>query len=174
MIPICGSFSLSSFLRYFVFNPRTPKRPNANPPFDLHPPTCYNPGCNAAGRFYRGGVQGGTGEREGGVVEESIYEGYGPEGVAILVACATDNRNRTVADVRNIFNKCGGRLAESGSVAYLFGPPIGLITVSNTVTDEDTLIAVALDAGAEDVKAADDVFVIYTGPGDVGKAAESF
>jgi YebC/PmpR family DNA-binding regulatory protein len=118
-------------------------------------------------------IQRGTGEIEGAAFEEITYEGYGPAGVAILVECATDNRNRTVADVRNIFNKCGGRLAESGSVAYLFGPPVGLISVSNTVTDEDTLISVALDAGAEDVKNADDMFEVYTAPGDVGKVEEA-
>lgn len=114
-------------------------------------------------------VQRGTGEIEGANYEEIAYEGYGPAGVAILVECATDNRNRTVADLRNIFSKNGGRLGESGSVAWKFNAPQGLIIVSNTVTDEDTLIAVALDAGAEDVKATEDGFEVFTSPGDIAK-----
>jgi YebC/PmpR family DNA-binding regulatory protein len=107
-------------------------------------------------------VQRGTGEIEGANYEELVYEGYGPAGVAVLVECATDNRNRTVADVRSIFNKNGGRLGESGSVAWMFNAPQGLIVVSKDVTDEDSLIAAALDAGAEDVKDAGEVFEVYT------------
>ncbi len=119
-------------------------------------------------------IQRGTGEIEGVNYEEITYEGYGPAGVALLVECATDNRNRTVADIRNIFNKNGGRLGESGSVAYLFGPPAGVITVSKDVTDEDGLIAVALDAGAEDVKSDEaDTFEVYTSPGDLGRVVEA-
>ncbi len=118
-------------------------------------------------------IQRGTGEIEGVNYEEVTYEGYGPNAVALLVECATDNRNRTVADIRNIFNKNGGRLGESGSVAYLFGPPAGVITVSRTVTDEDSLIAVALEAGAEDVKAEEETFDVYTGPGELGRVVEA-
>ncbi len=118
-------------------------------------------------------VQRGTGEIEGAVFEEITYEGYGPAGVAILVECATDNRNRTVADLRNIFNKNGGRLGENGSVAWMFDAPRGLITVSSTVTDEDSLIGAALDAGAEDVKTVEDGFEIYTSPGDLGRVVEA-
>jgi YebC/PmpR family DNA-binding regulatory protein len=118
-------------------------------------------------------VQRGTGEIEGVNYEEITYEGYGPAGVAILVECATDNRNRTVADVRNIFNKNGGRLGESGSVAWMFNAPQGLVTVSKDVTDEDSLIGVALEAGAEDVKTTEDSFEIYTSPGDVAKVVDA-
>src|SRR5205085_5274734 len=82
-------------------------------------------------------IQRGTGEIEGASFEEIVYEGYAPGGVAVLVECATDNRNRTVADIRNIFSKNGGRLAESGSVSYLFNPPIGLIAVSRDGVEED-------------------------------------
>src|SRR5215813_4823398 len=71
-------------------------------------------------------IQRGTGEIEGALFEDITYEGYGPGGVAVLVECATDNKNRTVANIRNIFNKNGGRLGESGSVAYLFNAPKGL------------------------------------------------
>ncbi len=118
-------------------------------------------------------VQRGTGEVEGAAYEEIAYEGYGPGGVAILVDCATDNRNRTVADIRNIFSKNGGRLGESGSVSYLFNPPVAIVTVSSTVTDEDSLIAVALDAGADDVRTEEDVFEVYASPGDLGRVVEA-
>jgi YebC/PmpR family DNA-binding regulatory protein len=107
-------------------------------------------------------VQRGTGEIEGANFEELVYEGYGPAGVAILVQCATDNKNRTVADLRSIFNKNGGRLAESGSVAYLFNAPQGLIVVSKDAVDEDTLIDAALEAGAEDVKTGEEAYEVYT------------
>ncbi len=109
----------------------------------------------------------GTGEIEGANYEEITFEGYGPHGVAVIVQCATDNRNRTVADVRNIFSKAGGNLGENGSVAWMFNAPQGLIHVAADAKDEDKLIAVALDAGAEDVKAVDDGFEVYTSPGDL-------
>ncbi|MGC8667084.1 MAG: YebC/PmpR family DNA-binding transcriptional regulator [Chthonomonadales bacterium] len=112
-------------------------------------------------------IQRGTGEIEGAVYEEITYEAYGPGGVAMIIECATDNRNRTVADIRSILTKNGGRLAESGAVSYLFSPPVGLITVPKQGTDEDTLIAAALDAGADDVKAEEDVFSVLTEPGNL-------
>jgi YebC/PmpR family DNA-binding regulatory protein len=118
-------------------------------------------------------VQRGTGEIEGAAIEEITYEGYAPGGVAILVMCATDNRNRTVADIRNIFNKRGGRLGESGSVAYMFNSPQGLITIASDAIDEDTLLTVALDAGAEDVKTVDDGYEVYTSPGDLPRIQEA-
>jgi YebC/PmpR family DNA-binding regulatory protein len=118
-------------------------------------------------------VQRGTGEIEGANFEELVYEGYGPAGVAVLVECATDNRNRTVADVRSIFNKNGGRLGESGSVAWMFNAPQGLVIVSKDVTDEDSLISVALDAGAEDVKDAGDVFEVYTDRNNLAPVVEA-
>ena len=117
-------------------------------------------------------IQRGTGEIEGSNYEELVYEGYGPAGVAVLVNCATDNRNRTVADVRNIFNKHGGRLGESGSVAWMFNAPQGLILVSKDV-DEDTLFSVALDGGAEDVKTTDEVYEVYTDRNDLAKVVEA-
>ena len=100
-------------------------------------------------------IQRGTGEIEGAAFEDITYEGYGPGGVAVLVEVATDNKNRTVANIRNIFTKNGGRMGESGSVAYRFRP-IGLISVAKSATDEDTLLGVVLDAGAEDVRSTDD------------------
>src|SRR5437773_7715714 len=114
-------------------------------------------------------IQRGTGEIEGASFEEITYEGYAPGGVAVLVECATDNRNRTVADIRNIFSKNGGRLGESGSVSYLFNAPIGLIAISRDGLEEDDLISVALDAGADDVQSSDDVYEVTTQQGDLGR-----
>jgi YebC/PmpR family DNA-binding regulatory protein len=96
-------------------------------------------------------IQRGTGEIEGANYEELTYEGYGPGGVAVMVACLTDNKQRTVADVRAIFGKNGGRLGESGSVGYLFTPK-GVILIDPGVTTEDALMEIALEAGAEDVQ----------------------
>jgi len=100
-------------------------------------------------------IQRGTGELEGANYEELTYEGYGPSGVAVLVQCFTDNKQRTVANVRSIFTKAGGRLGESGSVAYLFESK-GLFLFDPGATTEDALMEVALDAGAEDVTTTDD------------------
>lgn len=110
-------------------------------------------------------IQRGTGEIEGAVFEDVTYEGYGPGGVAVLVECATDNRNRTVANIRNIFSKHGGRMGESGSVAYRFRP-IGLITIAANATDEETLFNIALEAGAEDVRNDGEHFEVVAQPED--------
>ena len=118
-------------------------------------------------------IQKGTGELEGANYEELTYEGYGPAGVAVLVQCATDNKNRTVADIRSIFAKNGGRLGENGSVAWMFGAPQGLIEVPLNGAAEDALLEAALDAGAEDVKAGDEAFEVYTSPGELPKVVEA-
>ena len=110
-------------------------------------------------------IQRGTGEIEGAVYDDVTYEGYGPGGTAILVECATDNRNRTVANIRNIFNKHGGRMGESGSVSYRFRP-VGIITVARLTSDEDTLFGIAIEAGAEDVRTDDDNFEVVAQPED--------
>ncbi|MHB9026264.1 MAG: YebC/PmpR family DNA-binding transcriptional regulator [Armatimonadota bacterium] len=118
-------------------------------------------------------IQRGTGELEGVQYEEITYEGYGPGGVAILVHCMTDNRNRTAPDVRSIFRAHGGNLGEAGCVSYLFDHK-GIITVSKDAGDEDTILLAALDAGAEDVKSDDeDSYEIITAPGDVYTVRES-
>ncbi len=118
-------------------------------------------------------VQRGTGEIEGSNYEELTYEGYGPGGVAVMVQCLTDNKQRTVADVRSIFNKNGGRLGESGSVGYLFIPQ-GIIIIEPSVTTEDALMEVALDAGAEDVRATDEGgFEITTAFEDFGAVRDA-
>lgn len=99
--------------------------------------------------------------------EEILYEGYGPGGVAIMVKCLTDNRNRTAADVRAVFNKRGGNLGESGCVSYMFDEK-GLLVVSreNFDRDEDTVMMEALEAGAEDVVATEESFEVLTAPAD--------
>ena len=117
-------------------------------------------------------IQRGTGEIDGAIFEELTYEGYGPGGVALIVECATDNKNRTVANIRNIFNKHGGRMGETGSVSYRFRP-IGLVTVSKSVTDEDTLFGIALEAGAEDVRSDEENFEVVAQPEDFASVRQA-
>ena len=111
-------------------------------------------------------IEKATGGGEGVEYEEIVYEGYGPGGVAVVVEAATDNRNRTAAEVRSIFTKVGGALAGSGAVAWQFEPR-GLITVDATGVDLDELTLAAIDAGAEDVDTDSDPIEIYTSPGDL-------
>jgi YebC/PmpR family DNA-binding regulatory protein len=108
-------------------------------------------------------IKKGTGEIGGGMVEELVYEGYGPGGVALLVEAATDNKNRTAADLRSIFSKNHGNLGASGAVAYLF-KRIGQLTVPKPSVEEDRLLEIALDAGAEDMSSDDEFYVITTSP----------
>ena len=110
-------------------------------------------------------IKKGTGELEGVSYEESTYEGYGPGGAAVLVESLTDNKNRTVADIRHIFSKCGGNLGENGCVAWMFDKK-GYIVVERSAIDEDALMEVALDAGAEDVREDDSNFEVITAPED--------
>jgi YebC/PmpR family DNA-binding regulatory protein len=117
-----------------------------------------------------------TGGGEADIYEEIVYEGYGPGGVAILVEAATDNKNRTAADVRALFTKAGGALAGSGAVAWQFEPR-GLITIPAHGHDPDDVALAAIDAGAEDVDTSgDEVVEVYTTPGaleQVRKALDS-
>ena len=99
-------------------------------------------------------IKRGAGELDGSDFEEIRYEGYGPAGVAVIVDCLSDNRNRTVADVRHAFTKAGGNLGQSGSVAYLFAS-VGVLLYSPE-HEEDTIMEAALEAGAEDILVADD------------------
>lgn len=117
-------------------------------------------------------VQRGTGEVEGASYEEIPYEGYGPGGVAVLVACLTDNRNRTVAELRNIFSKCGGNLGESGCVAWMF-EQTGLIEISSDNADEDTVMMATMDAGAEDIRVEGDTIEVLCQPGDLAKVRDA-
>ncbi|MEN8244526.1 MAG: YebC/PmpR family DNA-binding transcriptional regulator [Thermodesulfobacteriota bacterium] len=110
-------------------------------------------------------VKKGTGELEGVNYEENTYEGYGPGGAAVFLESLTDNKNRAVADIRHIFSKCGGNMGENGCVAWMFDKK-GYIVVERTAVDEDTLMEVALDAGAEDVREDDSNFEVITAPED--------
>jgi YebC/PmpR family DNA-binding regulatory protein len=96
-------------------------------------------------------IMRGTGELEGGQIEEFLYEGYGPGGAAVLVNVATDNKNRTVSEVRHVFSKNGGNLGEQGSVAWMFERK-SQILVDGENTNEDQIMGLALDAGADDVR----------------------
>ena len=114
----------------------------------------------------------GTGEgADVDALEDVVYEGYGPGGVALLVEAVTDNRNRTGSEVRHIFSKQGGNLGEPGSVAYLFDKK-GVVVVDATRYSEDDLM-VAIDAGAEDIALDDDVFEIVCDPSDLTAVRES-
>ena len=107
----------------------------------------------------------GAGELEGVTYEEIRYEGYGPSGIAIMMDCMTDNRNRTVAAVRNVFIKRGGNMGTDGSVSYLFNKK-GIISFAAD-NDEDTVMEVALEAGAEDIVTNDDGSIdVFTAPED--------
>ncbi len=105
--------------------------------------------------------------------EEATYEGYGPAGIAVIVDVVTDNKNRTVADVRHIFDKSGGTMGASGCVSWMFNHR-GVIVIERTASiDEDELMMTALDAGAEDFEPQEDVFEIYTAVNDFSKVREA-
>jgi YebC/PmpR family DNA-binding regulatory protein len=108
-------------------------------------------------------VRRGTGEEEGVNYEEITYEGYGPGGVALLIQSMTDNRNRTVAEIRHLFSKNGGNLGESGSVGWMFEKK-GYIVVDKSAKSEEELFELAIDAGADDLRDDEDNFEIITSP----------
>ncbi|NBX30417.1 YebC/PmpR family DNA-binding transcriptional regulator [bacterium] len=108
-------------------------------------------------------IRTGTGELKGGDLEESLYEGYGAGGVAVLCEILTDNKNRTAPEIRKIFEMCGGKLGGTGCVAYLFNRK-GLVRVPQPACDEDRLMELALEAGADDVKLAGDRWEITCEP----------
>ena len=115
-------------------------------------------------------IKKASGEQDGVSYESITYEGYGAGGVAVIVETLTDNRNRTAGDVRHLFDKYGGSLGQTGCVSYMFNKK-GVIIADNAI-DEDELMMTALDAGAEDVQATDDVYEIYTAPGDLYTVSE--
>ncbi|NDY41702.1 YebC/PmpR family DNA-binding transcriptional regulator [Dissulfurirhabdus thermomarina] len=117
-------------------------------------------------------IKKGTGELEGTAYEEVTYEGYGPGGVAVLVEAMTDNRQRTVADLRYLFGKRGGNLGEPGSVAWMFEKK-GLIVVSKDAVDEDALMEAAIEAGAEDIQDQGGEWEIHTTPETFGEVKEA-
>lgn len=117
-------------------------------------------------------IQRGSGELEGVNYEEVTYEGYGPGGVGVIVECLTDNKNRTYPELRSIFTKSGGRIAESGSVAWSFNPR-GIISLKKDGISEDVAMEAALEAGAEDVRSEDDTWDVITSPEDFMAAREA-
>jgi YebC/PmpR family DNA-binding regulatory protein len=108
-------------------------------------------------------IRRGTGEEEGVNYEEITYEGYGPGGVALLIQSMTDNRNRTVAEIRHLFSKNGGNLGETGSVGWMFEKK-GYIVVSKSAKSEEELFDLVIEAGADDLRDDDDNFEIITSP----------
>lgn len=117
-------------------------------------------------------IKKGTGNLDGANYEEILYEGYGPAGVAILVETMTDNKNRTVADIRHFFAKAGGNLGESGCVAWMFDKK-GLILIDKGDISEEELMDIAIEAGADDVLEDDEVFQILTAPEDFNQVVEN-
>ncbi|TES83593.1 MAG: YebC/PmpR family DNA-binding transcriptional regulator, partial [Dehalococcoidia bacterium] len=117
-------------------------------------------------------IKRGSGHAEGAVLVEMVLEGYGPNGVAILVQALSDNRNRTLQDVRNIFTRHGGNLGESGCVAWLFDSR-GVITLETNAQDAEELALQAIDTGAEDVKIENKYIEVYTKPAELEKVREA-
>lgn len=117
-------------------------------------------------------IKRGSGQLDGDNYDEIIYEGYGPGGVAVMVECLTDNRNRTVADVRHAFSKFGGNLGADGSVAYMFNQ-VGLVAYP-AGADEDAIMEAAIDAGAEDVLVDEDGTIeVLSSPGEFEKVRDA-
>lgn len=117
-------------------------------------------------------IKKGTGDLDGVDYTELIYEGYGPGGVAVLVECLTDNKNRTAADVRSIFSKSGGNLGENGCVSYLFNKK-GILSYSAEAYSEDQILEPALEAGALDVSAEGESIDVITAPEDFDNVLET-
>ena len=118
-------------------------------------------------------IKKGTGELEGTSYEEVNYEGYGPGGVAMLIDCLTDNKNRTVADIKHLFDRHGGNIGEPGCVAWMFEKK-GLIILEKDKVDEEALLDLALEAGAEDVKDGETEFEVVMEPSDFEAVREAF
>lgn len=117
-------------------------------------------------------IKKGTGELEGGSLEEIVYEGYGPDGVAVLCEALTDNRNRTAPEIRKIFEIAGGKLGTTGCVSWNFTKK-GLFLIAKDAADEDALMELALEAGADDVEQQGDKFQITCTPDDYQAVAEA-
>ena len=117
-------------------------------------------------------IKKGTGELEGTRYEEIVYEGYGPKGVAVLVEAMTDNKNRTTAEIRHIFSKNGGNLGEAGCVSWLFEKK-GLIVFDKGKVKEESLMNVALEAGAEDIRETEKEFDVISDPSMLEKVREA-
>ena len=110
-------------------------------------------------------IKKGTGDLEGVSYEESIYEGYGPGGAAVMIESLSDNKNRAVAEIRHALNKHGGNMGENGCVAWMFAKK-GYIAIESQAVEEDKLMEAALEAGAEDIREDDSTFEVITAPED--------
>ncbi|MBN1397432.1 MAG: YebC/PmpR family DNA-binding transcriptional regulator, partial [Bacteroidetes bacterium] len=131
--------------------------------------------CNMPSDNIKRAIQKGTGELPGASYEDAVYEAYGPGGVAVIIEAVTDNKNRTVSDIRHIVERHNGKIAVSGSVAFQFHKK-GVILVPKSVIPEDDLLSIILDAGAEDMKIEGDEYYITTAPEnfeEVKKALEA-
>ncbi|MBA3430875.1 MAG: YebC/PmpR family DNA-binding transcriptional regulator [Actinobacteria bacterium] len=117
-------------------------------------------------------IKRGTGELQGEAYEEVAYEGYGPGGVAIMVRCLTNNRNRAAQDLRGAFNGAGGKLAEPGAVSWMFEQK-GFVIVPRAAVSEDDIFLIAADAGAEDVRASDESIEVVTPPGSLKRVRDA-
>lgn len=118
-------------------------------------------------------IKKGAGEMEGVNYESVVYEGYGPAGTAVIVNALTDNKNRTAANVRHAFTKNGGNMGSTGCVSFMFQEKGQIVIEKTDDKDEDELMMMALDAGAEDFAAEDEVFVVTTTPEDFGTVREA-
>ncbi len=118
-------------------------------------------------------IRKGTGEEAGGDLFEMLYEGYGPGGVAVLVEAATDNKNRTVAEVRHIFVKSGGAMGEAGCVGWMFDKK-GVFTFDKAAYTEDTLMEIGLEHGAEDIVDEGDSYEVHCAPADFDALRQAF
>jgi YebC/PmpR family DNA-binding regulatory protein len=121
--------------------------------------------ANMPGDTMKKAIQRGTGELPGVTYEEFSLEGYGPGGTALLIEITSDNRNRTVAEVRSLLTKNNGNMAEAGAVSWQFHKK-GVLVVEKEKAEEDQVLAIALEAGAEDVKVTEKAFEVITGPHD--------
>ncbi|UCD17042.1 MAG: YebC/PmpR family DNA-binding transcriptional regulator [Candidatus Zixiibacteriota bacterium] len=138
--------------------------PNANP--RLRSAIAAAKAANMPQDNIKKAIQKGTGELPGVNYEEMTYEGYGPAGAAVYLTALTDNKKRTVAEVRHLFSRYNGNLGENGCVAWIFDKK-GIIQVETSVCDEDTLLEIALEAGAMDMTVQSDLYEIVTSPGDL-------
>jgi YebC/PmpR family DNA-binding regulatory protein len=120
-------------------------------------------GANMPADNIKRAIQKGTGELPGIIYEDVTYEGYGPGGVALIIESVTDNKNRTVSEIRNILERHNGKLGASNSVAYMFHRK-GVMRILKTALNEDDMMSLALDSGADDMKTEDDMYEIYTSP----------
>jgi len=118
-------------------------------------------------------VKKGSGELEGERYEESMYEGYGPGGVAVLIYALTDNKKRTTAELKHIFSKSGGSMGEAGCVSWMFKKK-GIFSFERSNVDEDRLVDVATEAGAEDIEDDESYIMVYTDPSDFDAVKEAF